>query len=284
MSLSFLKKMFSLLTVFALSGCSGADLLNLTIPRSGYVLHKDIAYGTEPRQMMDIYVPDRITADTCVMVFFYGGSWQGGSKDIYRFVGQAFTSKNCITVIPDYRVYPDVSYPVFLEDSAKAVTWVHDNIAKYGALTKDIYLSGHSAGAYNAMMLTLRPELLAAADGKISWIKGTIGIAGPYNFLPFTDPNIIKLFSTEKDKATQPINYVHTGVVPIMLATGDADTEVDPRNSHTLADKLKAQGNNVTEYSYKGIGHVGMALSLARGFRYRAPLLNDIEAFIKAND
>lgn len=284
MATSFIQKFLSLLAVFALSGCSGADLLNLTIPRSGYTLHKDIAYGTQPRQMMDIYLPDRITADTCVMVFFYGGSWQGGTKDIYRFAGQAFTSKNCITVIPDYRVYPEVSYPVFLEDSAKAVTWVHEHIGEYGALTKNIYLAGHSAGAYNAMMLTLRPELLTAAGGKIAWIKGTIGIAGPYNFLPFTDSNIIKLFSTEKDKATQPINYVHANVPPIMLATGDADTEVDPRNSHTLADKLQAHGNSVTEHSYKGIGHVGMALSLARGFRYRAPLLNDIAAFIKSND
>src|SRR3982750_4800272 len=85
--------------VLLLCGCSSADILNLTIPREGYSVKRDIAYGDNPRQILDIYVPDGIKEPAGVIVFFYGGSWKKGSKDIYRFAGQAFTSKGYIFVV-----------------------------------------------------------------------------------------------------------------------------------------------------------------------------------------
>ena len=266
--------------MLALCGCSGSDLLNLTIPSNGYSVQRDIAYGANPRQHLDIYMPDKADPAKPVMVFFYGGSWQTGKKEDYLFVGQAFASRGYITVIADYRLYPEVRFPAFMNDAAHAVAWVHANIAQYGGNPEHIFLSGHSAGGYIAVMLTLNEQYMKHAGGKRAWIKGTIGIAGPYDFLPFTDPEIKALFGSAPDEDTQPINFVSTGLPPMLLVTGDKDTNVLPRNTLRLTAKLHAYSDPVIEKSYPGLAHIGIVLSLARGFRGKAPLLEDIDSFV----
>jgi acetyl esterase/lipase len=258
-------------------------LLNATIPRAGYSIHKDIAYGSDPRQKLDIYIPDHLTKPAPVVLFFYGGSWQFGAKNEYLFVGQALASKGYVTVIADYRLYPQVYFPTFMEDSAQALVWVHKHIADYHGDVGNLFVAGHSAGAYNAVMLGADPRYLDAAVGKESWIRGIIGISGPYDFLPFTDPKIIALFSKAPDEETQPIHFMTHTMPPLMLVTGDADTLVSESNSLHVKTRLDALGSPVELHVYHGLGHIGTVLSLARGFRYKASTLKDIAAFIDAH-
>jgi len=264
----------------AIVGCSGVGLLNASVPHSGYSLHKDIAYDEGDRRMLDIYVPDDLKSPAPVIVFFYGGSWKMGSKDDYRFAGQAFASKGYITVVADYRLYPKNYFPAFMHDGASTFAWVHEHIGEYNGDAKNIFLAGHSAGAHIAMLLTLDNQYLKAAHAKREWIKGTIGIAGPYDFLPFTDPAVIGVFSKVDEKTTQPINYVSKNQPPILLLTGDKDEDVLPRNSKNLAAKLEEYNDPVELKIYPDVAHIGIVLSLAHGFRYKAPLLDDIDAFI----
>ena len=278
-------RLFSLFsTLLALTSCSGVDVLNATIPTSGYTLHKDIAYGQNARQKLDIYVPDGLSAPAPVIVFFYGGSWQSGSKDDYRFVGQALASKGYVAVLADYRLYPEVSYPLFLQDAASATVWTHANIGQYQGDAKNLFLAGHSAGGYLAAMLTINKHYLADAGGKREWISGAIGLAGPYDFLPMTDPKIIALFGGDaNDASNQPITYVKAGVPPMLLLTGDADDQVYPKNSRNLAAKLREHGDEVTLKEYPGVGHIGIVLSLARGFRGKTTALEDIGQFVQSH-
>ena len=273
-----MRAFLSSLCCLLLSACSGASLLNATIPKDGYSVHRNIAYGTAPLQKLDIYVPEKNNG--CTVLFFYGGSWQTGSKDMYLFAGQAFASLGCVTVVADYRRYPQVSYPVFVEDSADAAVWVHKHIAEYGGNADRLFVAGHSAGAYNAMMLAANQTFLRKAGGDTAMIKGVIAISGPYDFLPMTDPKIIALFSTAKDVDTQPVTYVRKNMPPVFLATGDKDTEVLPRNSQRLKAKMETFGNIPELHTYVGIGHVEIVTSLAPLFRGRTPLLKDIRAFI----
>ena len=67
-----------------------------------------------------------------VVVFFYGGSWQSGRRQDYSFVAQALTSRGCVVVIPDYRLYPEANFPAFVEDGAAAFAWVHEHISRFG--------------------------------------------------------------------------------------------------------------------------------------------------------
>lgn len=264
-----------------LCACSGEKLLNAFVPQTGYALHKGIAYGTDPRQKMDIYVPDKPQKPACTVMFFYGGRWTTGDRGLYRFAGEALSSKGCITAIADYRVYPKIRYPVFLEDSAKAFVFLHRHAQEYGGDPKRLFLAGHSAGAYDAVMIAVQPRFIRAAGGQPSWIKGVIGISGPYDFLPFTDSDVIDIFSTEKDAATQPINYVHAGLPPMLLVHGDNDTEVLPKNTRNMAAKLREFNNPVTVHIYPEAQHQAIILSLLHGFRGKIPLLRDIATFIK---
>jgi acetyl esterase/lipase len=263
-----------------LCSCSGADILDTWIPQTGYQKFKDIAYGHHPRQKLDIYVPEGASLKTPVIVFFYGGSWKKGSKDEYRFVGQAFATKGYITVIADYRLYPEVYFPEFMQDSAAAFVWVHEHIKNYGGDAQKLFVAGHSAGAYNAVMLSLDDTYLSAAGGSREWIKGTIGLAGPYDFLPFTDKDVIAVFSKKPAELTQPIHFAHAGAPPMLLLTGNADTDVYPKNTINLAKKLREYSNDVTTHTYSGVAHIGIILALADGFRSKAPTLSDIDMFI----
>ncbi|MEJ1967264.1 MAG: alpha/beta hydrolase [Rhizomicrobium sp.] len=199
---------------------SCVPLLNLAVPRAGYSIRSDVAYGNDPRQKLDVYVPDGLKAPAPVLIFFYGGSWQSGSKDVYRAVGQAFASKGIVTVVADYRLYPQVRYPAFLEDGAHVVRFVHEHARDYGGDAGRLFVSGHSAGAYIAVMLAVNDSYLKTAQADPSWIRGAIGIAGPYDFLPLYDPALIDIFGGDRDMATQPIRYAAGRHPPMLLAHG----------------------------------------------------------------
>lgn len=280
-----MKRLFRLLQILpllCLGACSAVDALNATIPREGYILHKDVAYGTDPRHALDIYVPAQ-ARHAPVILFFYGGSWQMGSKDDYRFLGQALTSKGYIVMVADYRLYPDVYYPDFVIDGARALRFAHTHARHYGGDADRVFVAGHSAGAFIAMMLAADDAFHTEASSKRAWIRGTIAIAGPYDFLPFMDNNIKAIFSRYPDKETQPINHITGKMAPVFLATGDEDDTVDPRNSHRVKAKLETLRSPVEERIYPGIGHIGIMLSLAEGFRWKAPLLDDIARFVDSH-
>lgn len=266
-------------SVLSLTGCSGVDILNASVPNNGYQVIRDITYAEGNRHNLDIYVPDG-AHHAPVILFYYGGSWQMGNKKMYKFVGQAFASRGFVTVIADYRLYPEVYYPDFIVDSAKALKWTHEHIGEYGGDASNLFVAGHSAGGFNAVMLTLNDQYLAEGGAKRSWIRGAIGIAGPYDFLPLEDPKIIQIFSKYPGPQNQPINYVHGKLPPFFLATGEVDEDVLPKNTHNLAKKLREHGTRVVEKTYPDVQHIGIVLSLARGFRGRAPLLDDITDFV----
>lgn len=265
------------------SACSAApSLLNATIPRGGYQIHSDIAYGPLPRQKLDVYVPDGLIKPAPIVVFFYGGNWQSGSKELYLAFGQALASEGIVTIVADYRLYPDVNYPGFLNDCALAVRFAHDHAARYSGDPKRLFLAGHSAGAYNVVMLGSDPAYLHAVGMTMSDLAGIIGIAGPYDFLPLTDPALIKMFGGNNRPETQPINHVDGPRPPMLLATGDDDHTVLPRNTLRMAAKLESLKSPVQTRVYKGVGHVGIILSLAPMFRTRTTLRQDIVHFVTA--
>lgn len=267
--------------LIAISGCSLADLLNGSIPRSGYHIHRDIAYGSLPRQKLDLYVPKQKAANAPVVVFFYGGSWQFGSKKDYRFLGQALTNQGFLVAVADYRLYPDVRYPAFIHDAAQATTFIHGQIAQYGGDPHKLFVAGHSAGAYLAMMVGADPAYMQGAGGQRDWIRGVIGIAGPYDFRPITDATLKKIFRPGPEKAVMPLTRITAKMPPVMLATGATDDTVDPRNSHRVKARLESLQSPVEEYIYPDTGHIGIVLSIAHGFRERTTLLADMTAFIR---
>jgi acetyl esterase/lipase len=240
-----------------------------------------IPYAAGPRQTLDVYEPAG-AHDAPVVVFFYGGAWQLGNKEMYRFVGAALAANGVVAVIPDYRIYPQVRFPAFLQDGAAAVAWTKANAARFGADPRHMVLMGHSAGAYIATMLALNPAYLGAEglDPKRD-IAGFIGLAGPYDFLPLHNPVLKTIFGPPDSLArTQPINFVAPGAPPAFLAAGLRDTLVRPGNSMRLAARLRAEDDAVAERYYPGLNHVELIGATSPLLGFLGPVLPDCLAFI----
>lgn len=255
--------------------------INGLVPTAGYTVVADRAYGPAPRHRLDLYVPAAVQpAGAPVLLFFHGGSWQSGSRRIYRAFGEAFASRGIVTAVADYGLYPEVKYPAFIEDAAQAFAWLRGAAAAHGGDPARLFVSGHSAGAYLAAMLGANAAYLVAVGASPADIAGVIGIAGPYDFLPLADPVLIDIFGGDRVMATQPIKYAGPGAPPMLLAHGTKDTTVGAGNSRRFAKRLAAFGNRVEVVEYEGIGHIGILLSLARGFRRRTTLYADMLRFI----
>jgi acetyl esterase/lipase len=244
--------------------------------RGARCVARDLAYGAAPRQKLDIYAPRGGSADRPVLVFFYGGNWDSGDKQDYAFAGRAFAELGYVTVLPDYTHSRERPYPAFMEDAGAALGWVAAHIAEYGGDPARIAVAGHSAGAYIAATLALDPRW-----GATGLVLAAIGLAGPYDFLPFDSPVTERTFGNAEDlPGTQPVNHVSANAPPLLLITGDADTTVRPRHSEALAARLRAAGGEAELILYPGITHTGPLKALARPFRRHAPVLRDIAGFL----
>jgi acetyl esterase/lipase len=245
-------------------------------------LTQSIAYAERSRHRLDVCRP-RGAAAAPVIIFFYGGAWQSGYKELYRYVAKALARRGYVAVVPDYRIYPEVCYPDFLEDGAQVVRWVKDNIARFGGDPDKLFLKGHSAGAHIAAMLSIDARWL----GKVGLdprrdIAGLIGIAGPYDLMPLRDEKLKVIFGGVNRPETQPIFHVAPGAPPALLMTGGRDRLVEPGNSVRLAARLVAAGNAATVLTYRRIGHFIIIAAVAPFLRFLVPVMRDVDAFIAA--
>lgn len=264
------------------AACSPVRAFDTVMPKDdgSRKVASDIAYGEGPRRKLDIYAPvDAAQNPQPVIIFIYGGSWANGTREGYQFAARALAAAGFVTVVPDYRLVPEVHFPGFIQDCAAAVRWIRANAGRYGADPGRIVLVGHSAGAYNAAMLALDPQYLGTDRAAI---KGFAGLAGPYDFLPF-DGSVVKTTFGQwpKPDETQPIHYAAASTPPMLLLHGEDDDTVWPKNSINLDRKLKSLGAQSELKVYPGVGHVGIVTALAKPFRDKTPVLDDVTSFAK---
>jgi acetyl esterase/lipase len=260
---------------------TGLAFMNALAPD---VSRTDIAFAPEPRGHMDIYSSKRPEAGASapLIVFWYGGAWQQGSRSSFRFVGAALAAKGAVVVLPDYRLYPDVRFPAFLQDAAAAVARAQREAVKQGADSRRAVLGGHSAGAYIAAMLALQPQYLRDAGVDPSSIAGFFGLSGPYAL----EPNSAALHDIFTSVATpavyQPVQQVSAGAPPALLVHGASDDVVYPSHATRLAEALRARGVAVEVRIAPGRRHVDTVIALSRPGAFRIPhLLDEVSAFAR---
>jgi acetyl esterase/lipase len=260
------------------AGCTPGELLNATVPRTGYRLQCDIAYGKLPRQRLDYYQPTEPRRDGKTVVFFYGGGWRMGNKADYLFLGQALAATGIGVVVADYRLFPSVRFPAFVEDGALATSWAAD---RFGA--DKLFVMGHSAGAHTAVMLASNTAYLAAAGVERMRLRGVIGISGPYDFLPFPTRWLEDVFGDTDAPTTQPINFARAPLPPALLINGTADRLVAARNAERLGAAWRKAGGKVEVKLYPGLDHYFIMGAFADMLRQRAPTFDDTLDFIDDN-
>ncbi len=260
-------------------------LLSTLVSESGIERQEGVAYGPSPRHRLDVYRGAGHRGGTRgadnpqpIVVFFYGGSWKKGDRSIYQFVGSALAARGITTVIPDYRLFPDVKFPAFVEDAALAYRWAADNLA---TACTPVIVAGHSAGAHIAALLALDPSYRASAAPGRPAPAAWIGLAGPYAFDPTTWSSTRDIFIGVSASLTRPVAFVTPQSPPALVMHGRDDSVVRMFNLRDLATAYRAAGVPIETRELDGIAHMGIVLALARPFRWRAPVLDDMVRFIE---
>ena len=272
---------FALAGAFALTtaACSPLDALNRASDGGHYAVQADVRYGQQPRQALDIYRPLEGPPGGPVMVFFYGGGWREGEKTDYEFVASTLTENGFTVVIPDYRLYPDVTFPDFVEDGAQAMAWVDRNLlANTG---RPLVLMGHSAGAHVAALLALDGRYLEGAGMNGDRINGWVGLSGPYDFLPIESGYLLDVFPEDTRAQSQPIRFVSENAPPTLLVHGLDDDLVEPGNSRRLAAALREAGVDTTLVEREDTAHAATVAALAPPLAFVGDTRDVVVGFIE---
>ena len=264
--------------VAALAACAPVTILNSITPSGSFSKAKDVSYGDLDRQKLDIYKAAKPRANAPVIIFTHGGSWSEGSKDIYKFVAEGFTSEGYDIVVPNYRLYPEAVYPQMIEDTAKAIAYAAKQYPD-----RALVIMGHSAGGYNTLMASLNKSYLAAEGVSVcERIAGIISLAAPVGAEPLTDEPYITIFPDRFTSDDAPIAYANVSSPPVFLMHGSKDDTVNPLNAKDLAAKIQARGGQAVLKIYEGRSHTDGVKLLSRHFDGDAPLKSDILAFIES--
>ncbi len=264
---------------------SPIPLLNALAPSERVTTTNDIVYADDPPRRLDVYAPRASAVPAPVVVFFYGGGWASGSRDMYRFIGAELAANGVLAVIPDYRLYPEVRFPVFMQDAADAVAWTYANASRFGGNPHRLFLMGHSAGAHIATLLALDPGYLRAVHltPQVD-VCGVIGLAGPYDLNPLGNATWQAIFRSDAERLrSQPIKYVSAHAPPMLLLSGRDDYTVDPGSTLRLAEQLRGAGTDVEEQLYPMIGHRTLILAMTRPLSFLVPVRQATLGFIAAH-
>jgi acetyl esterase/lipase len=269
--------------VIIAAGCTSISFLlaNTATLTGKYDRSTHRAYGPESRQQLDVYSP-RNARDCPIVVFFYGGSWTAGSRGLYRFVGAALAERGFVTVLPDYRLYPQVKFPLFLDDGALAVAWVQKHAHEFGGDPHRIVLMGHSAGGHEAAFLAYDRRLLQKAGANPQWIVGLVGLSGPYALEPNSKVLNTIFASPYTEAQWQPVRFVTPQSPPTLLVHGTADDVVSIKHAEKLRDALQANHVRVETQFYAGKGHADTLAGISVPARGRTPVLDQSVSFIES--
>lgn len=269
--------------VLSLSACRSSEFLVANTPTafSRVQRHADLPYDTGERQKLDVYAP-RQAVNRPVVIFWYGGSWIEGSKEDYRFVGTELAHLGFVAVLPDYRLYPQVTFPLFDEDGARAVAWVEQHAAEFGGDPKRIVLMGHSAGGHTAAFLAFNHAFLERFGARSENIVGLVGLSGTYVFVPDSDELRAAFPPPFTPNDWQPIRFVDARSPPTLLLHGLADTEVLPQEAVELHDALARAQVRVEIHLYPHRGHADTVAPFAWVARWRTPVVDQVAEFVRS--
>lgn len=265
------------------AACSPLALLNGLGPRDGGVrrVAKGLRYGPDARQTMDVFAPTApAESPRPMLVFFYGGGWDSGSREVYGWAAQALAAQGFVVFVPDYRIVPEVHFPAFIQDAAAATAEAGKLAAQYGGDPARLGVIGHSAGAHLAMMIALDRRYMAGVEAP-GLIRAAAGLAGPYDFLPFDVPASINAFGRVADPTlTQPVSFVRADAPPLWLGHGTDDDVVHAEDTTILCDRMRAVGGRCEAKLYPGLNHADLIATFSPLFRKKAPVLADVSAFL----
>ena len=243
---------------------------------------RDLSYGDEARQRLDLYAPIGADGEAPVVVFAHSAWQRLHSRRHFERLGRMLASRGLIAVIPDFQVSPDGRHPGVIEDVAQATAWTRTNARRFGGDPRRLFLVGHAGGAYIAAMLALEARWLADVGMGPGDIRGVVGVSGLYDIHPTEDPRVAETF--EAANAAPSLNlsdHVHADAPPMLLIAGGLDHCDPDRHTGGLARALRNVGGRVAEIRYPRMGDRTGLHSLSGCLGFRAHALDEVERFIR---
>jgi acetyl esterase/lipase len=256
--------------------------LDLLTPRTGVRMLTNVAYGPHGGQVADLYLPETDEAPLSAVVFFHGGRWSYGCKEEYRFVGHALASRGHAALVCDYRKYPSVRFPAFVDDAAAATAFSMRHLPGHGVVPNRIFLMGHSAGAHLAALATLDRRYGDAHGYDPDGLAGLVLMSGPFDFYPIRGADLRDIFGPEEGHIdTQPMRFVRRGLPPMLFLHGRRDRTVSPSSSARMASALRDRGCRTSAIFYDRVTHTSILGGLSGQVGMLVgPVLGDVASFL----
>ena len=268
--------------LFVLSGIT----ILANAQQTSYETKSNLPYYDISKNSADPYVAERCVLDRyypkevegfATIVWFHGGGLTGGEK----FIPESLMEKGVAVVAVNYRLYPKIKAPVYIEDAAAAVSWVFKNIGNYGGDPSLIFVSGHSAGGYLTSMIGLDKSWLKPHNIDANRIAGLI----PFSGHAITHLTVRKeqgiAETTPTIDSLAPLFHVRSDAPPLLLITGDRNKEMLGRYEENayLMRMMKIVGHKETVlYELDGFDHNGMA------YPAFPLLLNEVKRIVKLKE
>jgi len=233
------------------------------------------AYGDDPYQEVAVFAAAE--PDGTVLAFLHGGGWTNGYKEWPAFMAPALNDAGITFVSIGYRLAPQVSWPTGVMDAARAVRWIHDNIAGHGGDPARLFISGHSAGGHYATWLAVRDDWQAAAGVPASAIRGALPVSGVYDFTPGNGMAMRPRFLDSDGAADLDASPLHTiaKAPPFLLAWGDSDFPHLIPQAEQMAAALRAAGGEATTLTLAGCDHLGASYECGKADGQWLPAARD---------
>jgi acetyl esterase/lipase len=237
---------------------------------------RDVCYHEEcgdDRHRLDLYAPPG-ASNAPVVIFYYGGGWRSGNKDLFEHLGRAFAVRGYVAVIVNYRLTPHVKSPAHAHDCAAAAAWVNSHVCKYGGDSETIFLIGHSAGAHLAALLGVDNHFLDSHGFDPAALRGVIAISGVYNLEEHIDTTVFTSAEHVQDafgdlpeelQKASPLWYVREGLPPFLVIVAEDDPEGLRSQAREFADALRGAGTDVVYISLKRRDHFSIIRRFGSG-------------------
>jgi arylformamidase len=225
--------------------------------RANLPMITDLAYGPDPTETVDLFLPADTRQGLPVHMFIHGGYWRMFSKRDYSYIADTITSAGAIAVIVDYALMPSVRMGHIVDQVRRAKSWVLSRIADYGGDPARLTLSGHSAGAHLSTFLFNETETP-------SQVRAALLLGGLYEVRPLQSSFLqAEIGITEQEVADfTPLTHRHDPAVAVDIIVGSDETSPFHQQAHDFASALIGQGLAVTRFLAPGGNHMSSVRDL----------------------
>jgi len=206
--------------------------------REQYAPQRDVRYGPNPREVLDLFVPPGTPRGT--FVFIHGGYWRALSKDDFSFVAGPMVEQGIAVAVIDYDLCPRVPISTIVDECRRAMVWVVREGPKFGAVAEPVVVAGHSAGGHLTAMMYATNWSEQGLSGEP--FVGGLTLSGVHDLAPLIHFSFNEDFRLDAAEARRMSPVIHpvTTKAPLLIACGADETSEFLRQSQLLWDAWPA--------------------------------------------